>query len=146
MTYKDISDSRGRIMGVAIIWILLFHLDGRFLVYGYFPGFLSQISAFLFDQGSIGVELFLLCSGFGPCFSFRKESGIQKSCSKRCNRDREKKSKPQCFKKQFFRCKENISPGTKEKEISCFLDRTCDIYSYSACFIFCIFKVYGCMS
>lgn len=86
MTYKDISDSRGRIMGVAIIWILLFHLDGRFLVYGYFPGFLSQISAFLFDQGSIGVELFLLCSGFGLCFSFRKDSDVLKFYSKRAKR------------------------------------------------------------
>lgn len=76
MTYKDISDSRTRIMGVAIIWILLFHMEGRFLIHGYFPGLLSEISAFIIDIGSIGVELFVLCSGFGLCFSIRKNPGV----------------------------------------------------------------------
>ena len=72
MTYKDISNSRAKIMGVAIIWILLYHMEGRFLIHSYFPGFLAEVCAFIFGLGSTGVELFLMCSGFGLCFSIRK--------------------------------------------------------------------------
>ncbi len=63
-------------MGVAIIWILLYHMEGRFLIRGYFPGLLSEVSAFIFGLGGTGVELFLLCSGFGLCFSIRKNPSL----------------------------------------------------------------------
>lgn len=76
MTYKDISDCRTKIMGAAIIWILLFHLNGRFVVHSYLPGLLSAVTAFVLGLGSTGVELFLLCSGFGLCFSMRKNPNV----------------------------------------------------------------------
>ena len=86
MTYKDISDSRARIMGAAIIWVLLYHMEGRFLIHGIFPGFLSEAAAFIFGLGGTGVELFLLCSGFGLCFSIRKNPNILNFYSNRAKR------------------------------------------------------------
>lgn len=59
-------------MGISIIWILLFHHNIRFDLCENIPGIMSGFVSFLLNMGSVGVELFLLCSGFGLCFSIKK--------------------------------------------------------------------------
>ena len=86
MTYKDISDFRAKLMGVSIIWIVLFHLNMAYSLYEYLPGYLSAFATAVLDMGNIGVEIFLLCSGFGLCFSIRKDPSIKKFYVRRAKR------------------------------------------------------------
>lgn len=58
-----LSSYRGAIMGVAIIWVMLFHLGDIDV----------SIVSVIFGVGSGGVDIFLFLSGFGLYFSMSKK-------------------------------------------------------------------------
>ena len=68
MTWKDVSRYRTELMGAACLWIMGFH--GFFI----WPAWLSGAEAF-FYWGMTGVEIFLLLSGIGLCYSYRGREG-----------------------------------------------------------------------
>ena len=72
MSFKLLEKSnRSYLMGVAILWIILFHL-------GMFPDFYGikdvYILKLLFGNGYLGVDIFIFLSIFGLCHSFNNHS------------------------------------------------------------------------
>ena len=71
-------DKDGRIfwMGIAIIWVYLFHLIlfGRGDTGGGLPW---TAFSYVFDTGFIGVDIFLFLSAYGLCHSFNKNSVVR---------------------------------------------------------------------
>lgn len=59
-----LSSTRGSMMGVAILMVLLYHAACCNLPMGGF----TQVA----NYGLIGVDIFLFFSGYGLCFSFNK--------------------------------------------------------------------------
>lgn len=57
---KDISTYRSPIMGLAIIWVVLYHYQ------------IEGILAYPLGNGFTGVDLFMLCSGLGLYYSYDK--------------------------------------------------------------------------
>lgn len=82
ITWKLISTYRSQIMGIAIIWIMLFHgMEAYPQIYKEFP-----IIGFIMDRGMIGVEMFLFVSGMGMFFSFTRNDNIKYFYLKRIDR------------------------------------------------------------
>lgn len=61
----QVADDRSFQMGVAILLVLLYHLS----CLGFKPWFMSP-----FRFGYIGVDIFILLSGYGLCYSYQKNS------------------------------------------------------------------------
>lgn len=82
ITWNILSRYRSQIMGVAIIWIMLFH-GGEF-----YPEMMKDIPllGYIVDRGMMGVEMFLFVSGMGLYFSFTKDDHIKSFYLKRINR------------------------------------------------------------
>lgn len=82
ITWKLISTYRSQIMGIAIIWIMLFH--GLQL----YPRVLTVLPVIgnIMNRGMMGVELFLFVSGVGLFYSFTKDDHIKSFYLKRIDR------------------------------------------------------------
>lgn len=77
---EKISKYRTLIMGIAILWVILFHttkLDFSLPIYVKFP---------LFNLGFGGVDIFILLSGFGIYCSLHKDDDILNFYKKRIKR------------------------------------------------------------
>lgn len=63
--YLTLSSKRGEWMGIAIIMVLLFHLSGK-----------SPIANYMgwANHWYFGVDIFLVLSGFGLCYSYKKNT------------------------------------------------------------------------
>lgn len=68
---KNISNSRGFIMGIATLLVMFFH---TYIDYYEIIGnnFFANLIDFLHFRGNIGVDIFLLLSGIGLYFSYKK--------------------------------------------------------------------------
>ncbi len=84
LTYKILSDNRTLIMGIAIIAIILFHYtkDCFNFDYNYF-GLTKIYKTYI---GSVGVDIFLLVSGLGLYYSFKRNSKLKEFFYKRYTR------------------------------------------------------------
>ena len=81
-TWKSLSTYRSQIMGIGIIWVMLFHgiqLYPRVL--NIFP-----LIGNIMNRGMMGVEIFLFVSGIGLYYSFTKEDRIKSFYLKRIDR------------------------------------------------------------
>ena len=81
LTFEIISKYRGLLMGIAIISILIFHYteDCQIAKYHY-EGLIKIYKACV---GSSGVDIFLLLSGLGLYYSFKKNSNTKEFYKKR---------------------------------------------------------------
>lgn len=77
-SYVDLSKYRSSIMGVAIIWIMLFHLEGQTNIFTYMLG---KANFTIIGYG--GVDIFLFYSGFGLYYSWQKHPSIKLFFKKR---------------------------------------------------------------
>lgn len=68
-----ISRQRGPLMGIAIVWVFLFHTSA----------FNSTLFADICSKGYIGVDVFFFLSGLGLCYSLNKDSDIASFYKKR---------------------------------------------------------------
>lgn len=86
LKWKLLSTYRNEIMGVAIIYIVLFHYYEIFndLNIPYYS--IQNIVNILGTNGNIGVEIFLILSGLGCFFSFYKKPDKKIFYKKRCLR------------------------------------------------------------
>lgn len=78
LSWKILSSYRRQIMGIAIIWIMLFHWSELFHS--------IPLVSFITKRGMTGVEMFLLVSGIGLFFSMTKNENIKEFYSKRALR------------------------------------------------------------
>ena len=69
-----ISKHRNALFGISILWIVIFHSHG----YGVWLGSLGKMNIInlLVLYGNVGVDIFLLLSGMGLYFSFKKNEQI----------------------------------------------------------------------
>ncbi len=82
----NISDYRNVIMGIATLWIVLFHsslLNINELIHS--PRLCNYFN-FIKDLGNAGVDIFLLLSAIGLYFSFSKQSKLTEFYKKRAIR------------------------------------------------------------
>ncbi len=77
-----LSRHRVSIMACAMIWIMLFHANQTGVV---FPGCAKVLSLFM-RRGNAGVDMFLLLSGIGLYFSYRKNPDVFSFYKKRLQR------------------------------------------------------------
>lgn len=68
MCWNDLSKYRSQIYGISIMWIVIFH------IYEAFNSKLSftSISSLIFNNGNLGVDIFLFLSGISMYYSMRK--------------------------------------------------------------------------
>ncbi len=76
-TGKRLSDNRDFVMGIAILWIMFYHLPDHNSL---------PVLGFLQDTGYGGVDLFILLSGFGCWFSLNRDGDILRFFGKRLKR------------------------------------------------------------
>ncbi|MDH6354949.1 peptidoglycan/LPS O-acetylase OafA/YrhL [Dysgonomonas sp. PH5-45] len=74
MNIKLFSEYRLQLLGIAIIWCLLFHSGYHFSIHSF---------NYLVFYGWAGVDMFLLLSGLGIYFSLRKNSSIKEFYKRR---------------------------------------------------------------
>lgn len=74
LNYALLSRYRTQLMGIAMLWIILFHIELPKL-----PGFIQDIK----DIGYGGVDIFLFLSGFGLYMSLSKDKDIKNFYKKR---------------------------------------------------------------
>lgn len=67
-----VSKHRPALMGIAILWVILYHMVAKGTEYFDFK-FLNA----LFNQGDSGVDIFLFLSGWGCYFSYKKYSILE---------------------------------------------------------------------
>ena len=81
LTYEIVSKYRTLLMGIAIITILIFHFveDCHSANHNYE----GLIRLYKICIGSSGVDIFLLLSGFGLYYSFKKNDNIKEFYTKR---------------------------------------------------------------
>ena len=65
MTWRRFSKYRTELMGIACLWIMLYHNRVSW------PAGLEPVRRFV-DHGNLGVEFFLLLSGMGLYFAWQK--------------------------------------------------------------------------
>lgn len=82
ITWEILSTYRSQIMGVAIIWIMLFHGND---LYSLTLKGIPLLEAII-KRGMMGVEMFLLVSGIGLFFSFSKNGNTLQFYIKRVKR------------------------------------------------------------
>ncbi len=71
LNWHAISQYRGEIYGIVILWIMIFHVNELFPKIGPLKNTLGKI----LDHGMIGVDVFLFISGISLYFSLKKKSG-----------------------------------------------------------------------
>lgn len=79
MNWNFLSKYRAQLMGIAIIWVVLYHGNEYGMI---LPRPLDLVNFFL-EKGRGGVDVFLLLSGLGLYYSFSKNSNIKKFYKKR---------------------------------------------------------------
>ena len=62
-----ISKYRSQVMGIAILWIILFHAKAQGIKIPH-----MQFLNYILNHGNLGVEIFLFVSGIGMYFSLSK--------------------------------------------------------------------------
>ena len=67
LTLNSISKNRNALMGIAIIWVFLFHVGGVGL----------PIIDNVLLKGYLGVDIFFFLSGWGVCFSLFRNNNIK---------------------------------------------------------------------
>ena len=78
ISLRCIGESRQLLMGLATIWVVLFHsyslnfLNSEILCNLHIGGLLQHIK----NTGNAGVDLFLFCSGYGLYYSLHKDTDI----------------------------------------------------------------------
>ncbi|MET3738783.1 acyltransferase family protein [Faecalicatena orotica] len=78
LSWKILSSYRSQIMGIAIIWIMLFHWPELFRS--------VPLVSFVTKRGMTGVEMFLLVSGIGLFYSMTKNENVKEFYIKRALR------------------------------------------------------------
>ena len=81
--FKQISNSRNVIMGIATILILIFHSQTLYLHKIFNSNIIQNLITFFRDTGNVGVDIFLILSGLGLYYSFSKDSNIKNFYKKR---------------------------------------------------------------
>lgn len=76
MNWGWLSKYRTELMGIACIYIMMFHNICDW------PNVLKPIEI-LFSYGNVGVDIFLLLSGVGLCYSYREHSSLSSFYKKR---------------------------------------------------------------
>lgn len=88
--FSELSSQRLIIMGIATLWILLYHafnLDFSAIANLSVVGrIICTVIAAVKPAGNVGVEIFLICSGLGLYYSFSKNSNILSFYKKRAIR------------------------------------------------------------
>lgn len=85
---EHISQSRGLLMGLATLWVVLSHshnidfAQSHILAALHLTAFFQNLQAY----GSAGVDLFLLLSGYGLWYSYSKNPGIKAFYARRFSR------------------------------------------------------------
>lgn len=79
MNWNFLSKYRTQLMGIAIIWVVLYHGNE----YGMILPRPLDIVNFVLEKGRGGVDVFLLLSGLGLYYSFSKNSDIKRFYKKR---------------------------------------------------------------
>jgi len=70
---SSISRFRGEMMGLAALWIIIFHFYQPILPNA---GLISSLEDFIKSIGYFGVELFIFVSGFGCAYALSKENAL----------------------------------------------------------------------
>lgn len=81
--WNILSKYRSELMGIAILWIMAFHMVE--LKHNKLPAAVADLYGLLF-HGYLGVEIFLLLSGMGLYYSFKKNARIRNFYVKRLHR------------------------------------------------------------
>ena len=81
-SFSWISDCRAVLMGLAALWIVLFHSDKLSFGFLHFK-LLSVGSEFIKAHGNAGVDIFLILSGLGLYYSFEKNSSVSEFYKRR---------------------------------------------------------------
>ena len=71
--WENLSRYRQELYGFSILWIMLFHFDGRY------PAWADAVLGY----GNMGVELFLFASGFSLYFTMQKKPTLSSYCGRR---------------------------------------------------------------
>ena len=79
MNWGFLSKYRTELMGIAIIWVVLYHGNEYGMI---LPSSLNIVN-FVLEKGRGGVDIFLLLSGLGLYYSFSKDSNIKSFYKKR---------------------------------------------------------------
>lgn len=83
ISWNILSKYRNELMGISILWIMAFHLVE--LKHNKLPNIISDLYGLLF-HGYLGVEIFLLLSGVGHYYSYKKNSNVNNFYRKRLRR------------------------------------------------------------
>ena len=82
-SFRQISNSRNVVMGMATILILIFHSQTLYLHKAFNLNIIQNLITFFRDMGNVGVDIFLILSGLGLYYSFSKDSNIKNFYKKR---------------------------------------------------------------
>ena len=85
LSWKTLSTYRNQLMGLSILWVVLFHF---YEINKNVPNmtFATEIINFCGKYGNLGVEIFLILSGLGCFFSYSKNSRYLAFIKARCKR------------------------------------------------------------
>ena len=78
----NLSESRGFLMGLGILWVAFFHYNMVFRSANPVVAIWNQFVTY----GFFGVDIFLFLSGYGLCFSFQKNQDLGQYLSRRAKR------------------------------------------------------------
>lgn len=84
--YRDLSDNRTALFGIAIISILLFHLNMLIGNPSADMNLAMRAMSFVLDMGNLGVDIFIFLSGFGLYYSLSKDNRTSVFYKKRAAR------------------------------------------------------------
>ena len=71
--FESVDKHRGQIMGLAAVWVFVFHVRNELGLFGEIP-FLSRAEFYCNTFGFCGVDIFLLLSGWGLYHAINKHS------------------------------------------------------------------------